>query len=241
MKKFLLTIVALILIGCQDDGADITINVSPSELKVGDTAYLSGKIDATSSITQDDIDVTFTDSVSQHSSFFTLLGKDSIDSEKIYIDKNNYNLSFVVGTNATPGNYTLRLTARVGGESPSATAPFSVISIPNSATIDVNLAPSSANAGDTIYFAGVVQTSSPITEDELIITFSDSQDKHTTGFTLLEKEKMNTPSDKIFIDQNNYRLGFVIDAETAPGNYSAHFIVDVNEELFKSQLPFTVQ
>lgn len=236
--KIVLLLLALILMSCQDDGADITINVSPLEVSIGDTAYLSGMIDATSPVTQSDIDVTFTDSSSQHSSAFTLLGKDTIESEKIYIDRNNYNLAFIVGSNAAPGQYTLTLTARVGGESPSATAPFTVVKIPDSASIDVNIVPSSVNAGDTIYFAGVLKTSSLITHKDLVLTFADSEDNHTLGFTTLEK--LNFSTDKLFIDQNNYSLGFVVDTTTAAGSYSVVLIVDVNGKSFIEKLPFTV-
>ncbi len=135
MKKLLILTAALCFTGCQDDGATLDFNITPSVINVKDTGYLAGSIDATSPITQNDIFVTFTDSENRNVACFTMLPKDSVHSEKFFFDKNNYKLAFTVDSETEAGIYNAQLTVNVGNESPSASSSFTVV-IPADTTVD---------------------------------------------------------------------------------------------------------
>lgn len=127
MKKLLLPLAALACISCSEDGADITLGVNPDTLKIGDTAFFIGSIKATSKITEQNMNFYFTDTAQTYTGFFKALEKDSIESDQILLDRNNYRLGFVVQSDAVPGKYNGILTVQVGGASPSQSAPFTIV------------------------------------------------------------------------------------------------------------------
>lgn len=136
MKKLLLPLAALACISCTDDGADITLGVNPDTLEIGDTAFFIGSIKATSKFTEQDMSFYFTDSTQSYKGFFTALKKDTVETDHLLLDRNNYRLGFIVQSDATPGDYNGILTVQVGGASPSQSAPFTIVEKENTTTTE---------------------------------------------------------------------------------------------------------